>query len=728
MARILPFFGNFAPKIMLNYYRMPIASIFPITDPTWIFFLVLSIILFAPILLNRLHIPHIVGMLLAGVLIGPHGLDLLQRDSSFEIFGNVGLLYIMFLAGVEIDLADFNKNKNRSIVFGLTTFLFPFVIGGLLCHYFLHMNWEGSLLVASMFSSHTLVSYAIVSRYGLSHNRSVNMAVGGTIITDTLSLIVLAIISQLVHGHNDPHFWLKMAMGVLIFITGVIYLFPRIARFFFRTFNDPVQQFIFVMAMMFLAAIGAHGAGLEGLLGAFFAGIVLNRLIPAGSPLMGRIEFVGNAIFIPYFLIGVGMLIDMSVFVKGISAIIVAVVMVVGGTLGKYLAAWIPQKIFRLHKDEGMMLFGLSEAHAAGTLAVVMVGYELGLFDETILNATLVFILMTCIISSLAVEKASRQLVLNDELTSTPTSSKGDDEKILIPMVANQNVENLMQVAMMMRNPKLNRGLIGLNVVYDDSSQKTIEDGRKCLQQAEKIAHSADVPMQTQSRLATNLSNGIVHALRENDASELILGMHRREGAGDGSFFGPVTLGLIAGTSRQIIIVRPTMPMNTLRRIHVAVPAKAEFEAGFYRWVNRLSRMAGILGCRVIFHTHPRTQKILSRYMATYFAKVRAEYVQSSGNIELKHIANDVNDDHLLVVVCARKGSVSYRPTFERIPEQIEAYHPNVSLMMIFPDEYAEDKETPTLFNPLTTNIHQGYETHKGWLGELMEKWKRIKN
>lgn len=260
---------------MLNYYRMPIASIFPITDPTWIFFLVLSIILFAPILLNRLHIPHIVGMLLAGVLIGPHGLDLLQRDSSFEIFGNVGLLYIMFLAGVEIDLADFNKNKNRSIVFGLTTFLFPFVIGGLLCHYFLHMNWEGSLLVASMFSSHTLVSYAIVSRYGLSHNRSVNMAVGGTIITDTLSLIVLAIISQLVHGHNDPHFWLKMAMGVLIFITGVIYLFPRIARFFFRTFNDPVQQFIFVMAMMFLAAIGAHGAGLEGLLGAFFAGIVL---------------------------------------------------------------------------------------------------------------------------------------------------------------------------------------------------------------------------------------------------------------------------------------------------------------------------------------------------------------------------------------------------------------------------------------------------------------------
>ena len=703
---------------------MPIASIFPITDPTWIFFLVLCIILFAPILLNRLHIPHIVGMLLAGVLIGPHGLDLLQRDSSFEIFGNVGLLYIMFLAGVEIDLADFNKNKNKSFVFGLTTFIFPFVIGGLLCHYFLQMDWAGSLLVASMFSSHTLVSYAIVSRYGLSHNRSVNMAVGGTIITDTLSLIVLAVISQLVHGHNDPHFWIWMTVGVMLVITGVIYLFPRIARFFFRTFNDPVQQFIFVMAMMFLAAIGAHIAGLEGLLGAFFAGIVLNRLIPAGSPLMGRIEFVGNAIFIPYFLIGVGMLIDMSVFVKGIDAIIVAIVMVVGGTLGKYLAAWIPQKIYHLHKEERLMLFGLSEAHAAGTLAVVMVGYELGLFNETILNATLVFILMTCIISSLAVEKASRQLVVNEELTSTPTN-KGDDEKILIPMVANQNVENLIQVAMMMRNPKLNRGLIGLNVVYDNSSPKALEDGRKCLLQAEKIANSADVRMQTQSRLATNLSNGIIHALRENDASELILGMHKRERESDSSFFGPVTLGLLAGTSRQIILVRATMPVNTLRRIHVVVPNKAEFEAGFFRWVDRLSRMAGILGCRVIFHTYAHTWDVLSRYLATYFPKIRAEHVISAGNSELRRMANEVNEDHLLVVVCARKDSISYRPAFEHIPEQVEEYYPNVSLMMIFPDEYAEDKDSPTLFDPRTIATHEGYETHKGWLAAVMKKWRR---
>lgn len=701
-------------------------SVFPITDPTWIFFLVLCIILFAPILLNRLHIPHIVGMLLAGVLVGPHGLDLLQRDSSFEIFGNVGLLYIMFLAGVEIDLADFNKHKHKSVVFGLFTFIVPFATGYLACRHLLHMDWMGAVLMASMFSSHTLVSYAIVSRYGVTHNLAVNMAVGGTIITDTLSLLALAVVSRIAHGSNDLHFWGILLMGMIIFTTAVLFFYPRIARYFFRHYTDQVSQFIFVLALLFLAAIGAHIAGLEGILGAFLAGLVLNRLIPANSPLMGRLEFVGNALFIPYFLIGVGMLIDVSVFFKGADALIVAVLMVTIGTLGKYLAAWIPQKLFGMRREEGWMLFGLSEAHAAGTLAVVMVGYELKLFNENELNGTLVFILMTCIISSLAVEKSSRQLVLSDDLHNTPTTD-GDDEKILIPIMDNHNVEGLVQAALMMRNPKLNRGLIGLNVVYDNRSNKEFEEGRKSLRHAEKIAASANVPMQTQSRLATNLSNGIVHALRENDASEIILGLHHKENSSD-SFFGALTLGLLVGMSRQIILVRSTMPLNTLRRIHVVVPAKAEFEAGFYRWLDRLARMAGILGCRIIFYAHARTWSIVSRYLTEYYPNLRINNEQAQGNYDLSKIANQVNDDHLLIIVCARKDSISYRPSFEHIPEQLERHFPSVSLMMIFPDQYAEDKQAPSLFEARTTSMHEGYEPQRGWLSGLLTCYQQFRN
>lgn len=705
---------------------MHLASIFPITDPTWIFFLVLCIILFAPILLNRLRIPHIVGMLLAGVIIGPHGLDILQRDSSFEIFGNVGLLYIMFLAGVEIDLADFSKNRNKSFVFGFLTFALPFALGAFSFRYGIGMEWSASLLIASMFSSHTLVSYAIVSRYGLSHNRSVNIAVGGTIITDTLSLLVLAIISRLIDGENDLHFWIVMVISITAFITSVLYFFPRIARFFFRRITDQVQQFIFVMAMLFLAAIGAHIAGLEGILGAFLAGLVLNRLIPVGSPLMGRIEFIGNALFIPYFLIGVGMLIDMSVFLEGANTMVIALLMTVLGTLGKYIAAWMSQKIYRLRAAERTMIFGLSAAHAAGTLAVVMVGFELHLFNEEVLNGTLIFILVSCIVSSMQVEKASSQLVLIDELSGAGAAKGGDDEKIMIPMSANQNVEYLMQTAMMMRNPKLNRGLIGLNVLFDYSSRKQIEEGRKCLQHAEKIATAADVRMQTQSRLATNLSNGIIHALRENDASELILGLHKKENNKD-SFFGPVILGLLGGCSRQLILLRCTMPPNTLRRIHLHVPPKAEYEAGFLRWVDRLSRMAGILGCRIVVHAQERTWNILSAHIQKLYPNIRIEFVNSVGNNELKRMANEVNDDHLLVLVSARKGSVSYQPSFEQLPDLISRYYSHVSLMIIYPDEYTEENRDISLFDTRTTDSHTGYETQKGWLTTLMERYKQSK-
>lgn len=706
----------------------PLASLFPITDPTWIFFVVLCIILFAPILLNRLHIPHIVGMLLAGVLVGPHGLDLLQRDSSFEIFGNVGLLYIMFLAGVEIDLADFNKHKQRGIIFGLFTFLFPFALGCLLCHTILHMDWPASLLVASMFSSHTLVSYAIASRFGVTRNLSVNMAVGGTIITDTLSLLVLAVVSRMVGGENTLHFWVVLFLGMILFTGMVLYFYPRIARYFFRNYNDQILQFIFVMAMLFLAAIGAEIAGMEGILGAFLAGLVLNRLIPAGSPLMGRIEFLGNALFIPYFLIGVGMLIDVSSFFRSTEALILAGLMTLFVTAGKYVAAWLAQQVFKMSKAQGLMLFGLSEAHTAGTLAVAMVGYELGLFDRNILNCTLTLILFTCIISSFAVEHASKKLALSDDLSTTYDQNE-DDEKILIPMVNYNNVEQLMQVALLMRNPILNRGLIGLNVQYDTHSKSVIEEGRKCLQYAEKIAVSANVRMQVQSRLATNLSNGIIHALRENDASEIILGFHQRKSSNE-SFFGPVTLGLLSGMSRQIILVRCTIPANTIRRIHVVIPAKGEFEAGFFRWVDRLARMGTTLGCRVHFHAHPHTWSVLERYLSEFHSGLRTAFEKTSGHShnELKMLTEQINSDHLLVIVSARKDSVSYHPSFEHIPEIIDQCYADISLMMIYPDQFDEERSMLTMFDSRVTQEYKGYEAKTGWLSKIVQRFTHKKH
>ena len=310
--------------------QMPdLSTYFPVTDPTWIFFLVLSIILFAPILLGKLKIPHIVGMILAGVLIGPYGLHVLDKDSSFELFGNVGLYYIMFLASLEMDMQHMKRIRWQALTLGLAAFVFPLTMGVVSNVFLLKYSLVTSVLLASMYASHTLIAYPIVIRYGVSRNRSVSIAVGGTIVTDTLTLLVLAFISGMfreeVHG---GWFGVVLLLKVILLSLFIVYSFPRIARWFFRRYNDPVIQFIFVLAMVFLSAGLMELIGMEGILGAFLAGLVLNRLIPHSAPLMHHLEFVGNALFIPYFLIGVGMIIDLRVLFGSGEALKVAAVMI----------------------------------------------------------------------------------------------------------------------------------------------------------------------------------------------------------------------------------------------------------------------------------------------------------------------------------------------------------------------------------------------------------------
>src|SRR5687767_2942208 len=349
----------------------------PLSNPVIIFSLVLFIILFAPILFNRIKIPHIIGLIIAGVIVGPYGLNLLLRDSSIVLFGTVGLLYIMFTAGLEIDLEEFRKNRFKSLVFGLFTFIIPMLLGTFAGYYFLRFSLPSSLLLASMFASHTLLAYPITSKYGISRIRSVTLTIGGTIITDIFALLVLATVTGMTKGEIGSAFWFRLAIASFLFGCIIFFLFPVIARWFFKNFNDNISQYIFVLAMVFLGAFLAEAAGLEAIIGAFLSGLALNRFIPHSSPLMNRIEFVGNALFIPFFLISVGMLVDFKVLFKGLGALKVAGVMITVAVATKFVAAWITQKTFRLLADERRMIFGLSNSHAAATLAVVLVGYNI---------------------------------------------------------------------------------------------------------------------------------------------------------------------------------------------------------------------------------------------------------------------------------------------------------------------------------------------------------------
>ncbi|MDR3118382.1 MAG: cation:proton antiporter [Mediterranea sp.] len=698
----------------------------PITDPTWIFLLVLIIILFAPILLSRLHIPHIIGMIIAGIIVGEHGFNILERDSSFELFGKVGLYYIMFLAGLEMDMEGFKKNRLKALAFGVLTFTIPMLLGIWSSVSLLDYGLTTAVLLASMYASHTLIAYPIVSRYGLSRLRSVSITIGGTALTVAWALLVLAVISGMYKGEVGHLFWITLTVKVVWVCFLVIFFFPRIGRWFFRKYEDSIMQFIFVLVMVFLGGGLLELAGMEGILGAFMVGLVLNRLIPSISPLMNRLEFVGNALFIPYFLIGVGMIIDLRVlFVSG-TALKVAVVMTVVATLSKWLAAWLTQKIFRMQTSERAMMFGLSNAQAAATLAAVLVGNKIEiapgvpLLNDDVLNGTVVMILFTCIISSVVTERAARKIVVSDSSGDLEEKPK-EEENILIPIANPETIANLVNMALVMKEPKRKDGLITLSVINDSNvSEARLVQGKRYLEHSAMVAAAADVSVNTVTRYDLNVASGIIHTMKEYSASEIIIGLHRKVTLVD-SFLGTLTEDLLKGTHKQVMIVKCLMPVNTLRRIIVAVPPKAEYEAGFFKWVERLCRMGLQLGCRVHFYANSNTLGYLKGYISHKHKGVRREFTGLEDWDDLLLLTGQVHFDHLLVIVSSRRGFISYSPSFEKLPSQITNYFSNNSLMVLYPDQYGDSQETLSFSEPVHHSDSQRYDT----IGKWFYKWFR---
>ena len=703
---------------------------FPITDPTLIFFVVLLIVLFAPIIMGKLRIPHIIGMVLAGIVIGKYGLNILERDSSFELFGKVGLYYIMFLAALEMDMEGMKKNKSRLLIYGLLTCFIPFTLTYFMSIHLLHYSTKASLLLSCIMASNTLIAYPIVSRFGLQQKPSVTLSVGSSMLSLLIALVILAGLVASFGEHDGVLFWIFFATKFAAYCGFMIFLIPRLTRWFLRRYSDAVMQFIFVMAMLFMSAALSQIVGIEGVFGAFFAGLILNRYIPHISPLMNRLEFIGNALFIPYFLIGVGMLINVNLLFQGGHILWVIFCIVFFGTLGKAIAAYAACLGFRLPLSSGHMMFGLTSAHAAGSIAMVMVGMNIligpntYLVNDDMLNGVVIMILFTCIISSLLTDWSSRKIILRDkELPEAEDEKKGNDEKILIPVRYPEYADNLMDLALLVRNQKLNRGLVCLNVVYDDKDMRyNQEQGRQLLDHCSQLAAATDVRTQTQVRIAANIANGIKHAFNEFQCSEIIIGMHMHPERSP-KFWGEFHQSLFNGLSRQIIMARVIQPLNTIRRIQVAVPSRAEFEPGFYRWLERLSRMAGNLDCRIQFHGRTETLALINEYIQNRHHEVRADYAVMNHWNEMPQLAAQISNDHMLVVITARKGTVSYKTALERLPEEITRFFSGTNLMIIFPDQYGDSSgDQLTFAEPQHQEEISAYEAFSQWIRKKMRR------
>lgn len=660
----------------------------PLANPVLIFALILLIILLSPILFRRLNIPGIIVLILSGVIVGPYGLGILEKNSAVELFSTIGLLYIMFIAGLELDMNEFRLHRNKSLLFGFFTFFFPLAIGYPVCYYLLGYDVNASMLTAIMFSTHTLVAYPIVSKVGVSKNPAVAIVVGGTILADTLALIVLAVILGNSQGNLSIQFWVRLGASLAAFSVVMFLFVPRVAKWFFQKMESEKQaHYIFVLSVVFLAAFLAEVAGVEPIIGAFVAGLALNKIIPPSSALMNRIEFIGNALFIPFFLISVGMLVDVRVIFSGAGALIVAGVLLVVALSGKWLAALFAQWVFHYSISQRQLIFGLSASRAAATLAIVLVGYEANILDESILNGTIILILITCIVASLITERAAKALVMAME-EDTSHLVKVGNEHILVPFANIGNIEKLIEFSILIKDKNSSHPVSVLSVVSNNrEAEINILKARNKLEEFVKQASASETKVNVITTIDYNAASGIVRIAREIMADIIVLGWPQRAGILD-KLIGDKVSSILTNTDKTLFICHLAKPLALHKRIWIVAPPLAEHENGFERWLTKISKLSTELSVPMLFYCNYATKVAVQKLMGQLKSTAHIDFHFFEDWEEITSFSGKVKDDDLFILISARKGSASFLPLLESLPALLEQHFSSNSRLAIYPQQY----------------------------------------
>ncbi|MCL2063295.1 MAG: cation:proton antiporter [Candidatus Cloacimonetes bacterium] len=657
-------------------------SFFPLDNPVLVFSLLLFIILVTPYIFRKIKIPHIVGLIIAGSLIGENGIHLMERE-SIQLYGTVGLLYIMFLAGLEIDMADFKKNKNKSFIFGMYTFLIPMTLGILSSYYILGLNLLTSVLIASCYASHTLVTYPIITKYGVTKNRSVNVAVGGTVVTDVLALLVLAVIVAINGGDLSLEFWVNLIIRFSVFVTIVTYVFPMLARWFLKRESDHISQYLFVLGLVFLAGFLSEISYVEAIIGAFLTGLALNQLIPATSALKNRIEFIGHAIFIPIFLIGVGMLINFRAFFTDTFTIMVAITMVIVATIAKFSAAFLAQKSFKYSKNEKYIIFGLSNSQAAATLAAILVGYRIGMIDVSIINGATLMILVTCTIASFATEKGASGLAVLDNKSEKDEELDNVPERILIPISHPDTYEELINLGLILKNKKYKNNIYAVNIINSqENNQEQETKSRDLLQKASKLVAATDQSLHDILRYDININHGIFNTAKEKKITDIIIGIHHKAGLTD-TFLGKLTEGLLAESVANTYIYHSVQPFNTIKRMIIMIPSKAEEEIGFQDFLKKIWNMAENTSLKFIIYASETVNEIFSLNKGSH--SIDLEMINFTDWNDFLIVSGKLDMNSGLMVFMSRPGTISRNDAMDKITKYLNKYFNKHNYILYFP-------------------------------------------
>lgn len=666
------------------------SSIFPLSDGIWAAFLVLAIVLAIPPLMARIRFPQIAGLIIIGVLVGPGCLDLLAPDNVLEFFSRIGLLMIMFFAGLGIDLEEMKKTRSQGIAFGILTFAVPWVICYFTSLYVLKASAPAAAVISCVLGSHTLISYPIISRHGLGRRQSVAVSVSGALVAIVLALVIYSFVQSAAKGDDSFSIWFFL-LEFAIYVSFIIFIYPRVARLFFRKSGNSNSHFLFVLMMLALSCGLAGIIGLEGVLGAFLAGIVLNRYIPATSPLMNRLDFTGNTLFIPLFLLNTGLMIKPAELFGDMDILLFFLLLFAAATLGKWIPAWIIQKFCHMSRADRMVLFGLSESHAAGALAIIMGAYSIGIIDNTILSTTVLIVLFSCILSNIITERAT-ELILKSDLTKGNVTQ---DESMLVCLSGSSTTRALMDFALAVRNSRRKDELVGLHItVGGDHTHKYMSDGKDTLLEAQAQAAAAEVPFRMQNRVGTNITGSIVHAANEFESTQIMMGLPPSEHL-TANYYENIIRPLVDNCGVQQAFLRLTIPLNTIRRMTVLVPGPVVQDYGFEKSMDTLSRLSMTIGCATDFYGKNSALDAV-RGTGRVFSSGKVLYQPMGESADMNGVINNVNYDHLLILVGQRDAETHAGRAFLHLYERLHFMKTQCSVMILFP-ETARMQEAYTL-------------------------------
>lgn len=683
-------------KHLLDEFRLPLEN------NIIIFSLLLFIILLSPIILRKIRIPSLIGLILFGVIIGPNGVEVNQvhiisneiiAPSGFiGMFSTFGLLYIMFMAGLELDMQEFKRYKNKSIAFGAFTFFIPLLLGYPVCRYALGLNEIASLLTASMFATHTLVAYPIVSKYGISKIEAVAIAIGGTILTDTAVLIILAVISGSENGQINTNVLIHLAVTLTIFSLIMFWIVPRIARWFFSKLeSEKSSHYIFVLSILFFASFLAEAAGTEKIIGAFVAGLVLNPLIPHSSTLMNRIEFIGNSLFIPFFLIAVGMVVDVKALYQNPWAWAIAGILTTFAIFSKFLAALTTQLVYRMTRSERQVIFGLSTAHAAATLAVIRVGFDQKILGIEIVNGTVLLILITSMVASFVTENAGKKLLIEQSKHEPIEGPALRSQHLLVAANELRGNEQLLDFSILITDKKVINPISVVSVLDNDAeAEMRIRRSRKHMDDFIHHYSGGEISVQAMATIDHNFSSAIARVSKEmvadivliNDNSSLNL-LKR--------LVGDDRDHLLDVCEKTIFFCQFNNPFAIYRNIALVCPPMAEIEIGFNQWLERVFRIAKELNCTMdILSTDDTFEKIEAYRNFRKFGAV-LRHTKIDDPEDALRLLDSRTEETLLVSTFARKGSISSFLGMELLPQRMERQLDRLDRIFIYPAQQPID-------------------------------------